>query len=153
MPYSKYNDAVALSKIQAGELPPRPSEGINDSIWEFHESCWNSDPAKRPSSDQVYDSIAQFRSLPQAMFVADGWFGMEELPGKFRLRVQSIKISLKKSRQQQLCVKFKYGNKSYTTAPTAKAMDTSDEHLWFVSVWFYSLSRLKPCTGAIRKAG
>ena len=132
MPYSKYSDAVTLSKIQAGEIPQRPSEGIDDSVWEFLESCWSRDPTKRPPSDRVCDSILQFRSLPQATLATDGRLGMEELPGKLRLRVQSIKISLKKSRQLQLCVKFKYGNKSYTTAPTAKAEGTSDEHIWFV---------------------
>ena len=132
MPYSKYNDTVTLSKIQAGELPQRPSEGTDDGVWEFLESCWSRDPAKRPSSDQVYDSIAQFRTLPQAMFAADGRLGMEELPRKLRLRVQSIKISLKKSRQHQLYVKFKYGNKNYTTAPIAKVVGASDEHVWCV---------------------
>ena len=130
MPYSKYNDTVTLSKIQAGELPQRPSEGIDDGVWEFLESCWSRDPAKRPSSDRVYDSIAQFRSLPQAVIVADGRLGMDELPGKLRLQVQSIKISLNRSRQQQLCVKFRYGNKNYTTAPTTKAAGASDEHIW-----------------------
>jgi len=130
MPYSKHNDTVTLSKIQAGELPQRPSEGIDDGVWEFLESCWSRDHTKRPSSDKVYDSIAQFRSLPQAMLVADGRSGMEELPGKLRLQVQSIKISLNRSKQQQLCVKFRYGNKNYTTAPTAKAAGASDEHIW-----------------------
>lgn len=131
MPYSKYNDTVTLSKIQAGEIPQRPSEGIDGAVWEFLESCWSRDPGIRPSSEQVYDSIAQFRSLPQAVLVADGRSGMEELPGKLRLQVQSIKISLNKLKQQHLCVKFKYGNKNHTTAPTTKALGASEEHIWF----------------------
>ena len=77
MPHSKYNDTVTLSKILARELPQRPSEGVDDDVWEFLESYWSSDTAKRPSSERVYDSISQFRSLPQVMFAADGRLGME----------------------------------------------------------------------------
>lgn len=132
MPYSKHNDTVTLSKIQAGEIPQQPSEGIDATVWEFLEKCWSRDATKRPSSDQVCDSFFQFRTLPQIAPAPEGRPGMEELPGKLRLQVQSIKISLNKSKQQQLCVKFKYGNKNHTTAPTTKAVDGSDEHTWFV---------------------
>jgi len=130
MPYSKYNDTVALSKIQAGELPQQPSDGIGDTIWQFLEQCWNRNPKKRPLTTEVYDAFLQFRSLPQVMSATEGRSGVEELPGKLRLQVQSIKISLGKSRQQQLSVRFKYGNKNHTTSPTTKAAGGSDEHTW-----------------------
>ena len=131
MPYFKYNDTVTLSKIQAGEMPQKPSEGIDSTVWEFLERCWSRDVTKRPSSNQVYESFLQFRSLPQVASALNGWSEMEELPGKLKLQVQSIKISLNKSKQQQLCVKFKYGSRNYTTAPTTKAVNGSDEHIWF----------------------
>jgi len=131
MPYFKHNDTVALSKIQAGEIPQQPSEGIDMTVWEFLERCWSRDPTKRPSSDQLHDSLSQFRSLPQVVPGPEGRLGREVLPGKLRLQVQSIKVPLNKSKQQQLCVRFKYGNKNHTTAPTTKAVEGSNEHTWF----------------------
>jgi len=132
MPYSKYKDTVALSKIQAGELPQQPSDGIGDTAWQFLEKCWNRNSTKRPSATEVYDAFLQFRCLPQVMSATEGRPGAEELPGKLRLQVQSIKIPLGKSRQQQLSIRFKYGNKNHTTSPTTKATGGSDEHTWFV---------------------
>jgi len=129
MPYSKYNDTVTLAKIQAGELPQRPSNGIDNSVWEFLEKCWNREPMHRPSTAQAYEAFLQFRYLPQVA-PTEGRPGMEELPGKLRLQVQSIKISFSKSKQYQLCVRLKYGNKNHTTSPTTKAVDSSDEHTW-----------------------
>ena len=138
MPYSKYNDTVTLSMIQAGEIPRKPSEGIDGSVWKFLERCWSRDITERPSSHQIYDSFLQFRSLPQVMPVLDGRSGVEGLPGKLRLQIQSIKISLNKSKQQQLCIRFKYGNRNHTTAPTTKVVDGSDEHVWFAPSPFLS---------------
>jgi len=131
MPYSKYNDNVTLAKIQAGEIPQRPSDGIDDGVWVFLEKCWSRDPGNRPSTARACDAFLQFRNLPQATHTTEGRTGLAELPGKLRLQAQSIKISLNKSRQYQLCVKFKYGNKNHMTSPTTKAVDGSDEHTWF----------------------
>lgn len=153
MPYSKYNDTVTLSKIQAGELPQKPTDGIRDTVWGFLEKCWNRDPTKRPSIAEVYDAFLQFRSLPQVVPASAGRSGMEELPGKLRLQVQSIKISLGKSKQHQLCVKFKYGNKNHTTSPTTKATHGSDEHTWFAPSPYISVAVIKPHPGADRKTG
>jgi len=138
IPYFKYNDPVTLSMIQAGEIPQKPTEGIDGTVWRFLEKCWSRDITKRPSSHQVYNTFLQFRSLPQVPSAPDGRLGMEELPGKLRLQVQSIKIALNKSKQQQLCVRFKYGNRYYTTAPTTKTVDGSDEHVWFAFSLFLS---------------
>ena len=66
----------------------------------------------------------------------EGRTGRDELPGKLRLHVQSIRIPLDKLRQKQLCVRFKYGDKNYTTAPTMKVADGSNEHTWSVFSWF-----------------
>ena len=62
-------------------------------------------------------------------------------------------ISLRESRRLRLYVRFKYENEDHTIALTAKAVVASDEHVWFVFIWFYFLPRLKPCTGAVLKAG
>jgi len=73
MPYSEYNDIVALSRVQAGELPRRPPDGITDPVWEFLEKCWNGNPTKRPSTAQVYDALSRFQPLPESVFgVAEG---------------------------------------------------------------------------------
>jgi len=70
-PYSGYDDIVAMSKVQAGEFPQRPSDGIPDPIWTFLGECWSSDPTKRPSTAQVHGILSRFRPLPPPM---------EELP-------------------------------------------------------------------------
>ena len=111
---------------------------MDGTVWEFLEKCWSRDVTKRPSSHQVYDSIFRFRSLPQVIPALGGRLEMEELPGKLRLQVQSIRISLNKPKQHQLCVKIKYGSRDYTTAPTMKAVGGSDEYVWFAFSTFPS---------------
>ena len=126
MPYSGSNDTAALHKIQAGETPQQPSDEIYDAVWEFLEKCWNRNPSKRPPIAQISDAFSEFRSLPQVMPTP----ATEELPGKLKLHVQSVKIPLDKSKQHEFSVRFKYGNKGHTTA-LAKPMGGSDEHTWF----------------------
>lgn len=99
-------------------------------VWEYLEKCWSRDPQQRPPIADVYSTFSGFRSLPQVVHTPDGRSPMEELPGRLKLQVQSIKLSLDKPKQQQFSVRFKYGNKDHTTSPT-KAV-TSDEHIWFV---------------------
>lgn len=130
VPYFKFNDTTTLLKIQAGEMPQRPS-GVSDPVWEFLKKCWNRDLAERPSTDQVYDAFSQPLSIPQFMHIPEGESAIEELPRKLKLEVQSVKVSLDKPRQQQFSVKLKYGNKDHTTSPTKKA-PAVDEHTWFV---------------------
>jgi len=138
IPYAKHNNAVAFSMMRAREIPQKPFEGMDDIVWEFLEMCWSRDVTKRPSSHQVYNSMLRFRSLPQVIPALGGRLRMEELPGKLRLEVQSIRISLNKPKQHQLCVKIKYGSRDYTTAPTMKAVGGSDEYIWFVFSLFPS---------------
>jgi len=126
MPYSGSSDAATLRKIQAGETPQQPYDGIDDAVWDFLEKCWDSDPSKRPSTAQVSNAFSEFHSLPQVMPTS----AIEELPGKLKLQVQSIKISLDKSKQQQFSIKFKYGTRGHTTA-LAKPVGGPGEHAWF----------------------
>ena len=129
-PYSGYSETVILLKIQAGEKPQRPSEGIPDPVWEFLNKCWSSDPMKRPSADQVHENFSKLRSPLEVPHVPKGRLVMEELPGRLKLQAQSIKISLNKPKEQRFSVRFTYGNKGHTTSPTTKVA-AGGEHTWF----------------------
>jgi len=111
-------------------MPQQPSANDNE-IWEFLKRCWSRDPTKRPPTVQVSDAFSQFSSLPQAITGCVGP-GIEELPGKLKLQVQSIKISLKELKPQFL-VKFKYGSSGNTTSLATKAVGGPDEYTWFTS--------------------
>jgi len=128
-PYSEYNDIEALEKIEDGELPQKPS-GINETVWEFLQKCWSGDPEKRPSAAQVCVAFSQFSLLPKFTPAPTEGQRATGLPGKLKVQVKSIKFFLDRSKQQQFSVKFKYGNKDYTTPPT-KCVDGSNEYTWF----------------------
>lgn len=130
-PYSGCSDAVTLLKIQAGEIPQRPSDGIPGMVWEFLEKCWSGNPAKRPSTTQVYETFSKLRSPLQALHIPEGRLAMEELPGRLKLQAQGIKISLNKPKKRRFSVRFKYGNKDHTTSPT-RSVVAGGEHTWFV---------------------
>jgi len=127
-----------LLKKREGEIPQRPpdADGIADPVWEFLERCWSRDPAKRPPTAQVYESLSKLRPLP----------------GNLSLRVQGIKTSLKKSKQQRFSVRFKYGNKYHTTTPTSKVV-AGDEYTWFGFNPLLPVTVAKPWTGTARKPG
>lgn len=120
-----------MLKIQAGEKPQRPSDGILDPVWDFLEKCWSSKPAKRPLVAQIHGTFSKPRSASQILRIPEGRLAMEELPGKLKLQAQSIRISLSKRKKQRFSVRFKYGNEGHTTSPTAK-VSAGDEHTWFV---------------------
>ena len=119
MPHSGCDDTVALSKIRAGKIPERPSEGIPDQIWQLLEKCWSMDPQERPSATQFYDALSRFRSFRS---------------GTLRFGVQRVKFSSTGAKNQQFSVKFKYGNKSHTTSLASLTTRTAagDEYTWFV---------------------
>ncbi|EIN03830.1 kinase-like protein [Punctularia strigosozonata HHB-11173 SS5] len=60
-PYSNYNafHLAFLAKMMRGELPPQPTEpevvanGLDDSLWSLLLDCWQTDPTKRPTIDEV----------------------------------------------------------------------------------------------------
>jgi len=59
MPYFECIDTVMLLKVQDGEIPQRPPDGIADPVWEFLERCWSKNPMERPSTAQVYESLSK----------------------------------------------------------------------------------------------
>ncbi|KAF9650321.1 kinase-like protein [Thelephora ganbajun] len=130
-PYYKDNRSNMLSKVQAGEIPERPSDRINDPAWELLQKCWGKNLSERPPTVTVYKTLSELSSCPQVIHTPqpEGRSVTGELPGKLKLQFQSIKISLDKSKQQQFSVKLKYGSKDYTTALT-KPVDDSGEHTW-----------------------
>jgi len=131
MPYSKWNEVIALSKIQVGEIPHQSSDEIPDPVWKFLEKCWSRDSTKRPSTLQVGAAFSQFHfRSPQVIPTPEGRPVTGRLPRKLKLQVQSVKISLNNSKQLQFYVRFKYGSKEHTTSPTTKAMG-GDEYTWF----------------------
>jgi len=134
MPYSECDDLGASLNIRAGKMPERPFRGITDPVWQLLEECWSKDPWKRPPTTQLYDILSKFRSIP----------------GKLKLLVRSIEIPSTVLSPQQLSVKFKYGNKDYTTPPAMRTA-AGDEYTWFV---FSSIPTLvtvsEPWTGTLR---
>ena len=130
MPYYGCSDTHTLLKIQAGEKPQRPSDWVANPVWEFLGKCWSRDPTNRPPTADILDAFSRACSLPRAMPAARGPSAIEELPGKLKLQVQGVRISLNKSKQQRFYIRFRYGDKDHTTSPTNAV--TGDEHIWFV---------------------
>ena len=92
--------------------------------------CWSRAPTKRPPTAEVPDAFYGFLSLPQATRPPDGRPPTEDLPGRLKLKVQGIRISLNKPKHQEFSVKFKYGNGGHTTSWTKPV--AGDEYPWFV---------------------
>ena len=121
IPYSECDETAALLDIQAGKTPQRPSEGIPESIWQLLEKCWSMGPRERPSVTQIYNTLSKFRSIRPVI---------EELPERFTLQFQSIKISFTRAKKRQFYVKFKYGKMDHITSLTTRAT-ASSEYTWF----------------------
>jgi len=63
-PRSGWNALNTLSRMVAGEIPERPSSGmIPDPVWKLLEECWSRNPAKRPSTAQVFKGFSNLRTL------------------------------------------------------------------------------------------
>ena len=121
VPYSWCDDATALSDIRAGKTPQRLPDGIGDPVRQFLEKCWSRNPRKRPPAAEVYRAFSDFRSIRSKV---------EELPGKLRLQVLSLKIAIIMSKRQQFFVKFRYGKMDHTTSLTTR-VPAGDEYTWF----------------------
>ena len=108
---------------------PQRSFEISDTVWKFLEECWSRDHTKRPPAAQVCDTFSRSSSLPRVASTPEGRLAVGELPGKLKLRAQSIKISLNKTEQQHFSVEFEYGEEHHMTAPTTEVA-AGDEHTW-----------------------
>ena len=120
---------MAKKKIRNGEtVPLHPSDKIDDAVRQFLEKCWGRDPSKRPSTALVCETFSQFCSLPQMTSTSEGQ-SATGLPGKIELLVHSMIVHKESWKRQQFSVKFKYGNRDYTTSLTSE--DNWDDHIWF----------------------
>ena len=96
-------------KVQAGEIPERPSDGITDSFWNLLEECWSKIPAKRPP----------VLKLCEAMLNAV----TEDLPEKLCLHFLYITPTREAviPKLEPLYLKIKYGEMTYETLPMMHA--------------------------------
>lgn len=60
-------DLQVMIAVKRGKRPPRPlhelsrTRGLDDKIWNIIETCWNHDPAMRPTASKV---VEYFGNLP-----------------------------------------------------------------------------------------
>ena len=104
-------------------MPQRPSAGINDKVWLFLQKCWSMNPSERPSTTQLCDALPRFRSLPQTPNTPVGRLGIEDLPYKLNLRVESLRISPSKPDQRRFYVNLRYMAWEHTTSLSTGAVD------------------------------
>ena len=101
-------------------------------------------PLERPSATQVYNTLSKFCFNPHLMD--------KELPGRWHLGFQSIKIPFTRAKKQQFSVKLKYGDKDHTTRLTMMAEVSDEEYTWFV-LQPSPPPITKPWTGIFQKPG
>lgn len=134
-PYYNWSDSSILPRVQAGETPHRPPGGIDDPVWELLQKCWSLDPAKRPPTVEIYNTLSNLNYRPRAMHT-NGLPVTGELPEKLKLQFLSIKFSPEQSKQQPFCVKLRYGYKDHSTS-TTNSVGGSGEHAWLILLHFY----------------
>ena len=61
IPYYEYNDCAAMVHIIRGEPPKKPiffiTRGYTQKLWDMTISCWDAEPSKRPTVDQVLGAL------------------------------------------------------------------------------------------------
>ena len=138
-PYHDCDWNVIIFKIQSGETPERPAGAMTNQIWELLEKNWSRFPEKRPSTQELYNTLSNPSRHPQVSPTPQGQPIIGELPGRLKLQFRGIKFSPRQPKHQ-LYVKLKYGNKDYTTSPT-DFVAGSGEQTWFAFIHFYLLPR------------
>ena len=123
VPFGEYPDLVVLTEIQNGKRPRRPvneaSPGITDSIWMLLEQCWDWDPAYRPNSTHVLNTIRKIHQSGDAGVA---------IPGQFKLRMKDIVINLATKQKIKPYITLKYGSRVHTT-PCATAVG-ENRYIW-----------------------
>lgn len=112
---------------------------MTNQIWELLEKSWSRFPTKRPSTQELYNTLSNPSRHPQVPPTPQGQPMTGELPGKLRLQFLGIKFS-PGQQKHQLYVKLKYGNKDHTTSPTGSVVGYG-EQIWFAFIHFYLLPR------------
>lgn len=61
VPFYEYNDFAATLQAARGQWPRKPdpatTRGYSDGLWDMGVSCWDMDPAKRPTIDHVLSTL------------------------------------------------------------------------------------------------
>lgn len=63
------NDFRVILVVKQQKRPSRPTHnlcqtrGLSDDIWKLIETCWNSEPSRRPKAGQI---VEQLRTLPHS---------------------------------------------------------------------------------------
>ncbi|KAL0569149.1 Rho guanine nucleotide exchange factor [Marasmius crinis-equi] len=67
----KPSDAAVILAVMEKKQPLRP-EGIPDAMWTLMQSCWDANPASRPTAGQVVDEIIGMHA-PKSINTAPQW--------------------------------------------------------------------------------
>ena len=69
LPFGEYNGVMAAQQISRGSRPERPRNaediGLTPEIWRFFERCWDHDPLRRPTIEEVvmkYEGLLEEQS-------------------------------------------------------------------------------------------
>ena len=58
LPFAKGDDIRVISQVINGHRPQRLSEPpLREEAWKLIDKCWDQDPGKRPSMDDVVDTM------------------------------------------------------------------------------------------------
>ena len=128
------------SKVHAEVIPERPSGRIGDTLWSLLEGCWNKDPAKRPTTVELYNALSDPSSRHRVTETPRGRVIVGLAP-ELRLRFESIAPSPTANplKRRQFYVKLKYGEMNHTTPSTA-AREKTHGKVWYAYARFCPLS-------------
>ncbi|CAE6445184.1 unnamed protein product [Rhizoctonia solani] len=61
VPFSELNDNQVLMAVgMKNKSPSRPTENLDDGLWDIMKSCWASDPQKRPTINMISEYLSMF---------------------------------------------------------------------------------------------
>ncbi|KAF9785469.1 kinase-like domain-containing protein [Thelephora terrestris] len=109
-------------------MPARPPGAFDDLFWGLLAKCWRRRPRERPPIDEVYRMV---KSRPKVNRASLEPLAARELQTKYELHVHGIKFPNDRPPSQEFYVKFKYGDKDYTT-PLTNLQDDRGEYIWHV---------------------
>lgn len=58
LPFAKGDGIFVIGQVSLGHRPQRRSNPpLRDEAWKLIEKCWDQDPGKRPSMDDIVDTM------------------------------------------------------------------------------------------------
>ncbi|KAF9785451.1 kinase-like domain-containing protein [Thelephora terrestris] len=107
-------------------MPVRPPGAFDDLFWGLLAKCWRRRPMERPHMYEVYGTV---KSRPKVKRAPWGRFEGPESRNEYELHIHGIKFRNGRPPSQEFYVKFKYGEKGYTTSLTIFQNDWG-EYTW-----------------------